>query len=221
MRPKFGERDYELCSAQGGPYWSSIHFVDQFKLNEKPQASHLNKRAYSSALEHLDSNVLPTTQENKSYCNHDKKANKARKVKPKKKKVTINMLRAEAERYMDRVNNVQGVDDHCPVFDSCCEVRRKITQFLKKEGVTKSSFTRSIQVNHKSLNCFLAGVKQLQSGNCTYRAGYVFFERMRIMEGVPKNPERIENEQKMAFGFNTKPYKASKVQRNLITYGMC
>jgi hypothetical protein len=58
-------------------------------------------------------------------------------------------------------------------------------------------------LNSNSLNRFLAGKNQDQCGNITYKRAYVFFEKLRILEGKPKSSKRLSNEANQPQGFST------------------
>ena len=114
----------------------------------------------------------------------------------------------EVELFMERVNAVEGGpaypvsgrwEDHDAdpiVYDSCAELREKIRGFLARKGVTKKNFCGALgNMNNNSLNRFLKGQGQDQKGNCAYVNSYVFFEKMRLLEGRPKSASRLRNEE--------------------------
>ena len=55
-------------------------------------------------------------------------------------------------------------------------------------------------INNNSLGRFLSGKKQDQCGNVTYRAAYVFFEKLRTLEGQKKSAARLKNEREHPTG---------------------
>ena len=68
-------------------------------------------------------------------------------------------------------------------------------RFLQRDGMTKANLLLALgNINNNSLSKFLAGKKQDQCGNIAYRAGYVFFEKLRILEGEKKSAARKKNE---------------------------
>jgi hypothetical protein len=77
-------------------------------------------------------------------------------------------------------------------------------EFLARDGVTKRNFCENALggVNGNSLSRFLAGKKQDQCGNICYPAAYVFFEKLRILEGKPKTKKRLQNEAEHPSGFS-------------------
>lgn len=95
--------------------------------------------------------------------------------------------------------------DSVPVYDTCDEIRRKITAHLKAAGVTQAQFCRDL---HAQLN--MPGCKSIQSkmlndfrgkkgplAGCTssvYYAAYVYFEKLRVAEGKPKSKHRLDME---------------------------
>ena len=53
------------------------------------------------------------------------------------------------------------------------------------------------------MNRFLSGKKQDQCGNVTYKAAYVFFEKLRILEGESKSAARRKNEKENPYGVSS------------------
>ncbi|KAF4810606.1 hypothetical protein CGCSCA5_v010568 [Colletotrichum siamense] len=100
-----------------------------------------------------------------------------------------------------------GDDDmSVPIYDSCQTVRTKINAHLRKPGVTKAAFLRACvkaaygaDSEHKIagnlLTNFLAK-KGPTAGNTSsvFYAAYVFFEKLRVRDGKPKNKTREEME---------------------------
>ena len=76
--------------------------------------------------------------------------------------------------------------------------------------MTAKMFTQHLGIHGHSLRAFLKGVDQQQCGNVTYRLGYTFFEKLRILEGGSKSLRRLQNEQYMPYGFSTQPVKVTK-----------
>ena len=98
-------------------------------------------------------------------------------------------------------------DDSVPVYDTCADVRRKISAHLRDPGVTQAQFCREL---HSQLHGPEKGSK-IQSGqlarframsganqggdNKIFYTAYVFFEKKRIAEGKPKSKKRNEMEE--------------------------
>ncbi|RAL08550.1 uncharacterized protein BO97DRAFT_408239 [Aspergillus homomorphus CBS 101889] len=92
-----------------------------------------------------------------------------------------------------------------PVFETCDRIRKKIRAHVKKQGVTKSGFLKDAakaampgsekKINPGSLDTFLKydGALTGNSGIVFY-AAYVFFEKLRIKEGKPKDDFRLTME---------------------------
>ena len=111
-------------------------------------------------------------------------------------------VQLEALTLLQNIKSVEGVPDNGIVYDSCPELVKKIKAFLNRDGMTKSNFMLALGgLNSNSLNTFLAGKRQDQAGNKTYRKAYVFFEQLRIYEGKPKSSARIGNEIEHPYGF--------------------
>ena len=110
----------------------------------------------------------------------------------------------QAIMLIERINAVEGVSDDGKVFDSCPELVTKIKDFLQRDGITKAMLLKALgDINSNSLNRFLIGKQQDQCGNVTYKRAYVFFEKLRLMEGKPKSSKRLSNEAKNPSGFRT------------------
>lgn len=113
-------------------------------------------------------------------------------------------------KLIERISAVEGVPED-KVYDSCPELRSKIEEFLKRDGMTKANLCVALgNINHNSLNRFLAAKKQKQSGNMTYENGYIFFEKLRILDGQPKSAERLLNELRMPEGFDYEKPKGGR-----------
>ncbi|KZP15107.1 hypothetical protein FIBSPDRAFT_740177 [Athelia psychrophila] len=93
------------------------------------------------------------------------------------------------------------------VYDSCDELRRKITAHLRAGGTTKAAFMRDIiraassdeypikAIQHKQLADFMA--LSGATGGCSSKvcyAAYVYFEKKRIAEGGEKSEHRLDME---------------------------
>ena len=107
--------------------------------------------------------------------------------------------------------------DSVEVLDTCADVRRKITAYLKRPGVTQAQFLRDLhaqfhtdralsRIQSSQLNSF-RGKKGVDGGNTSsvFYAAYVFFEKLRIKEGKAKGKHRQEMEEIYAGkgGFDT------------------
>ena len=120
------------------------------------------------------------------------------------------MSKADAIQFVARINAVEGVPDGV-VFDTCPQVVAKIKKFLERDGMTKAVLLQALgNLNSNSLNRFLAGKKQDQCGNVTYKAGYVFFEKLRILEGQKKSAARTKNEREHPTGFSLTKSRGGK-----------
>ncbi|RLN92424.1 hypothetical protein BBJ28_00009983 [Nothophytophthora sp. Chile5] len=136
---------------------------------------------------------------------------KAEAVPPQMKKRKAVVERNEKVKKMkngddllQRITEVQlegaREDGSLPVYDDCDELRKKIELFLGEKMVTKAALLRALgNLNTNSLRQFLSAKRGPGSGaaNVTYREGYVFFEKKRILEGKPKTKKRLDNEAKL------------------------
>jgi hypothetical protein len=97
-------------------------------------------------------------------------------------------------------------DDEVPVYDTCDEIRKKISAHLRKEGIVVAAFLRDLQAQYHTtkaptkiqsvqLNSF-RNKKGPSAGNtsCVFYASYCFFEKLRIAEGKKKSTHRLDME---------------------------
>ncbi|KAF8417501.1 hypothetical protein EV426DRAFT_622907 [Tirmania nivea] len=98
--------------------------------------------------------------------------------------------------------------DTIPVFDSCDEIRRKISAHLRLPYVTQAQFLRDIaaqftgqdvKIQSKQLSDFRSKSGAL-AGNTSrvYYGAYVYFEKLRLIEEKPKSKHRLEMEKRWA-----------------------
>ncbi|KAJ7074543.1 hypothetical protein C8F01DRAFT_28921 [Mycena amicta] len=139
--------------------------------------------------------------------------------KPKKKKAS-----AKASSSKKAADPFKGVDlflisfdgdadGSVEIYDSCDAIRRKIQKHLTKpgSGVTKAGFLRDIvraaypnsrdmNIQSKQLTDFLTK-KGATAGSTSrvFYAAYVYFEKMRLSEGKPKDAHRRKMEDQWAF----------------------
>ena len=96
--------------------------------------------------------------------------------------------------------------DEVPVYDTCDEIRRKLTAYLRREGVTQAALLRMIhaelhggkktsRLQSSQLARFLQ-MKGANTGNTSvlFYASYVYFEKLRVKQGKPKSGHREEME---------------------------
>ena len=96
--------------------------------------------------------------------------------------------------------------DDVHVYDSCDEVRRKISAHLKKPGVTQAQFCRDMHAQLRAANV-PAKIQSSQLGrfqdnkgpksgatSSVCYAAYMFFEKERIKGGEQKSKHRQEME---------------------------
>ena len=96
--------------------------------------------------------------------------------------------------------------DSVPVYDTCADVRRKISAYLREPGNTQAQFCRDlyaqlhrpdrgVSVQSAQLQRFRGKSGANEGGDSkVFYAGYVFFEKKRIAEKKPKSKKRLEME---------------------------
>ncbi|KAI0382723.1 hypothetical protein F5Y04DRAFT_252197 [Hypomontagnella monticulosa] len=96
--------------------------------------------------------------------------------------------------------------DSVPVYDTCDEIRKKISAHLRTPGLTAAQFCRDIYAQLHQPKVKLFQSKQLNdfrgkkgpNAGCTskvFYAAYVYFEKKRIAEGKPKSQHRLKMEE--------------------------
>jgi hypothetical protein len=131
----------------------------------------------------------------------------------------------EAEELISRIDAVEGVNTTV-THDTCPEVAAGIKKFLQRDGVTKAMLLGALgNINHNSMGQFVSGKEQDQCGNVTYRSGYAFLEKLRILEGRLKSKARarLRNETENPDGVRASSYIVCAIRRLifpfLILYG--
>ncbi|ROV92317.1 hypothetical protein VSDG_07303 [Cytospora chrysosperma] len=95
--------------------------------------------------------------------------------------------------------------DSVLIYESCDEIRKKISAHLKTPGLTQAQFCRDLYAQLKAPTCKAIQTKQLNDfrgkkgaiSGCTssvFYAAYVYFEKLRIAKGKPKSAHRLEME---------------------------
>ncbi|OJJ72354.1 hypothetical protein ASPBRDRAFT_124694 [Aspergillus brasiliensis CBS 101740] len=103
-------------------------------------------------------------------------------------------------------------DGNVPIFDTCDVVRRKIRAHLRKPGVTQAGFMREASKaaypqGTKKLNASSFGEFLKKKGpnagsqGAVFYAAYVYFEKLRLKNGKPKDAFRLEMEKIWPNGF--------------------
>lgn len=110
---------------------------------------------------------------------------------------------------MDPLTHDKGEEtDSVQVYDTCDEIRKKISAYLRKPNTTAAQFCRDLlaqyhtdekkpsRIQSTQLTKF-RGYKGADTGNtsCVFYAAYVFFEKVRLAEGKPKSKHRLEMEE--------------------------
>ncbi|KAF8971183.1 hypothetical protein BDZ97DRAFT_1651637 [Flammula alnicola] len=90
-----------------------------------------------------------------------------------------------------------------PVYDDCGEVRRKIRLLQKQPGWKVTQWLKDIGgINNNSYGRFMREKGKTDGAtNGTYYAGYIYFEKVRILEGKKKTATRESNEIMHPYGF--------------------
>lgn len=213
------QRYIDECNANGTLNQTQI--VRKMGLNYSSFSKFMNPKSYKNQwLATKNMTYLAGAkflEEVKMEKEAQKKSGEKRKTTTSGSKSTAKKAKTSAAELIERINAVEGVSSDI-VYDTCPEIVAKIKIFLQRDGMTKASLLKALgNINSNSLNKFLAGKKQDQRGNVTYRNAYAFFEKLRILEGAPKNSARIKNEEENPLGFSLEGLKGG---RPLFFYGV-
>lgn len=130
-------------------------------------------------------------------------------------------LKQEMYDLIQRINAVEDISIKDGVYDTCAQVVKKIKAFLAREGMNKAMLLEALgNINTGSMNRFLSGKGQDQCGNITYRQAYIFFEKLRVLEGKPKSKARLKNEAEKSGGFSLVKERAGKWIKVLPSIGL-
>ncbi|AEO66215.1 uncharacterized protein THITE_2114178 [Thermothielavioides terrestris NRRL 8126] len=129
------------------------------------------------------------------------------KLPDKKKQKTAGSNPAAAAVDLSDIVLPGEEDDAVPVFETCDEIRKKISAYLKKPGVTQAQFCRDLYAQLKGpdrpatvfqssqLTRFRSAKGPLTGAKSPiFYAAYVFFEKLRIKERRPKSKHRLAME---------------------------
>jgi len=83
------------------------------------------------------------------------------------------------------------------VYDTYPQVLAKLKEFLTRDGVTNKMMCK---VSHPALTKFLSETYLQYVGDEMYKAAYVFFEKLRILEKQDKSEHRLKNEMENSTG---------------------
>jgi len=114
--------------------------------------------------------------------------------------------KGEGDQFLQRVSAID-VPENCPVYDSCAEIKVKMTAFFQTGVLTQTAFLKHIGCQSNQLQAFMAQPRadpqmmhdsQPGAASRIYQRAYRFFEQKRLMEGNPKSAARLKNEAMLA-----------------------
>ena len=97
-------------------------------------------------------------------------------------------------------------DNTVPVYETCDEVRRKISAHLRKHGVTQAQFCRDIcaqfRFDNGTANIQATQLSRFRSArgpragtkSIVFYGAYLYFEKLRIKQGKCKSQHRRDME---------------------------
>jgi hypothetical protein len=86
-------------------------------------------------------------------------------------------------------------DGSVPVFDTCADIRRKISAHERKGVTTKKAMLEAFHASARQYKTFMKGSKSMQGAEKDiFYGAYVYFEKLRIKHGGKKGKKREEME---------------------------
>ncbi|KAI0335410.1 hypothetical protein GY45DRAFT_1240752 [Cubamyces sp. BRFM 1775] len=100
-----------------------------------------------------------------------------------------------------------------PVYDDCNDIRRKIRALQKEPNFKVTHWLQEIgNINNNSYQRFMKATgPHGGASNGTYYAAYVYFEKVRILQGKKKTAKRIRSEQQNPSGSSREQPRAQWV----------
>ena len=181
----------QWSALQNGTYYKAKTFLERYKiqkkindLTQKMNASKENVEPINGKRSHDGSimNFFPSTSSSSTST--------APSMNPPLKK--------NKSQIISELTNITEVpiDEDCPVYANCDEMRKVIDKFLMTSGVNQTLWLNAIggaQAN--SLNSFRnMNGKGAGASNKIYRLSWRFFEQKRILDNQPKSAKRLEQE---------------------------
>lgn len=200
--------DYEEFMGQTGKHAGKSQATFEaawrhFKMREQVLFDDVVKkdRAIALAKHNANKTHAPSGEEAK------KTAKKARASSGGEAKTTAKKQKTDPVHEDISDIHLDGEDeDKVPVYDSCDAIREKMSAYLQRDGVTKASFLRECYaqlhsegkprgMQTRQLDSF-RGKRGANEGNSSsvFYSAYVFFEKLRIKQGLPKSEHRLEME---------------------------
>ncbi|CAA7266579.1 unnamed protein product [Cyclocybe aegerita] len=180
-------------------HYSSIIIITTMAVKRKSDALEQSVLPFANNAEGSSTKPSESATSNKQIS-LDPPAKKARKVSTGSEASTST---SKPTSWKDIVLPEENEDGGVPVYDDCSEVRRKIRLLQKEPGWKLTPWLRDIGgINNNSYNRFMREKgKNDGAGNGTYYAAYVYFEKIRILEGKKKTKTRENNEAMYPNGF--------------------
>ncbi|CAK4641070.1 hypothetical protein LEN26_017123 [Aphanomyces euteiches] len=108
------------------------------------------------------------------------------------------------KKFAERLKEIDAVvlPENLKVYDDCDVVRGHIQEFLLTKVMPQTEFAKYLNVSLAALHKYLARKGKREGVGIVYKAAYYFFEKKRILEGVPKTAKRKKIEETMPQGYS-------------------
>ncbi|KDO16122.1 hypothetical protein SPRG_18342, partial [Saprolegnia parasitica CBS 223.65] len=104
----------------------------------------------------------------------------------------------------DRLAEIDAVelDEDAPVYDDCDVVRDHLQQFFLAKEASQVNLAKHLGFSITPLRNFLMKKGRREgSGSAVYGAAYRFFEKRRLLDGLPKSAKRLKIEKTLPEGY--------------------
>lgn len=85
-------------------------------------------------------------------------------------------------------------------------------------ALRRSCYRALGNINDNSIRKFFNGRDQDQRANVTYRAGYAFLKKLRLLKGRPKSEARLENEAENPQGVSDHSRAINAIRRHFFLH---
>ncbi|KDO28294.1 hypothetical protein SPRG_06344 [Saprolegnia parasitica CBS 223.65] len=152
-------------------YWNSLPFFDELAKKEKKEKADAKK---TGAKRKADTTTDEAPRAKKSASGSDRLAE------------------------IDAVE----LDEDAPVYDDCDVVRDHLQQFFLAKEASQVNLAKHLGFSITPLRNFLMKKGRREgSGSAVYGAAYRFFEKRRLLDGVPKSAKRLKIEKTLPEGY--------------------
>jgi hypothetical protein len=175
-------------------------------VGQKPKNGAGKKRSHDAVEEDVDSAPEKRSDSTSTKSSKTKKAKTEKDAAsaPDKKPESTSTKGPKAKKAQTEDKNkynvsdisLDGEENGCvPVFDTCADIRRKISAHERKGVTTKKAMLEAFNASAQQYKTFMKGSKSMQGAEKDiFYGAYVYFEKLRIKEEKKKSKKREDME---------------------------